>query len=91
MAGVDKTVNYGNYYNFYGKNGGLNFFEANQSIAISVLAADDGLTRYDPKYVRMIAKFFYLDEEGNNIYVNIPVHNCTDKEWARFHTPDQDT
>ena len=49
------------------------------------------MTRYDPRYVRMIAKFFYLDEIGNNVYKNIPVHNCTDKEWARFHQPDKET
>ena len=67
---------------------GLNFFDANQTIAISILSADDGLTRYDPKYVRMIAKFFYLDEDGNNVYENIPVRSCTDKEWAKLHEPD---
>ena len=87
MAGYDQTINYHVLHNHYEEEG-LNLLEANQNIAISVVGDYDGLTKYDPKYVRMIAKYFYLDEQGNNIYENIPVNTCTDNDWAKFHTPD---
>ena len=50
---------------YYGEEEGLNLFEAKQSIAISVIGASDGMTKYDPKYVRMIGQYFYLDQKGN--------------------------
>ena len=49
------------------------------------------MTKYDPRYMRMIGQYFYLDKEGNWIYEDIPMRNCTDKEWARFHPPDKDS
>ena len=78
MAGYDQTINYHVLHNEYGEEG-LNLLETNQNIAISVVSDYDGMTKYDPKYVRMIAKYFYLDEKGNNIYENVPVNSCTDK------------
>ena len=56
--------------------------KSGQSIAVSVTGASDGQTKYDPKYVRMIAEYFYQDEQGEFVYENIPLHSCTEAEWA---------
>ena len=69
-------------HSYYAENEGLNLFQANQSIAISVKGANDGETKYDPRYVRMIAYYFEGDINGDTIRYDIPVHNCTEKEWA---------
>ena len=53
------------------------------------MGASDGVTKYDPKYVRVIGQFFYVDEEGNWHYEDIPMTTCSDEAWARFHTPDK--
>ena len=68
--------------NLYGADKGINMSKAGQSIAVSVIGASDGETKYDSKYVRMIAEYFYQDEEGEFIYENVPLHSCTETEWA---------
>ena len=49
------------------------------------------MTKYDPKYVRVIAQYFYIDEKGDWIYEDIPMRTCSDEAWAKFHPPDQGT
>ena len=65
--------------------------KSGQSIAVSVTGASDGQTKYDSKYVRMIAEYFYQDEQGEFVYENIPLHSCTEAEWAKFNKPDSVT
>ena len=76
---------------FYGEEEGLSLIKGNQTIAVAVLGAFDGTTKYDPKYVRVIGQYFHLNEEGNFIYEDIPMRSCSDDDWARFHTPDKDS
>ena len=53
------------------------------------MGASDGITKYDPKYVKVIGQHFYTDEEGKTHYNDIPMRPCSDEAWARFHTPDK--
>ena len=62
IAGSDPTINYSILYNYYGNDQGLNLFEANHSFAISVTGYNDNLTKYDPRYVRMIAQYYNYSE-----------------------------
>ena len=50
----------------------------------------DGLPKYDPKYVRMIARYDIKDEAGNWDFENHPVHTCTEDDWARFYELDKE-
>ena len=42
------------------------------------------MTKYDPKYVRLVADmFFELDENDfSNSYVSMPLHECTEEDWV---------
>ena len=55
LEGSDKTINYNSIQSYYGADKGLNLYESNHSIALSVTGAGDGTTKYDPRYVKMIA------------------------------------
>ena len=57
-AGSDPTINNNIVHNYFGANKGLNLYEANHSFAISVTGYNDNLTKYDPRYVRMIAQYY---------------------------------
>ena len=51
----------------------------------------DGKTRYDPRYVRLIAFYEYRDKARNmkREQIDIPLHDCTDEDWAHFYPPDE--
>ena len=77
-AGSNPTINYNVLQNYYGAEKGLNLFESNHSFAVSVIGEKDKLTKYDPRYVRMIAQYYsYSEELKQNIYTEIPIVSCT--------------
>ena len=59
VAGTDPTINYNVVQSYYGAEKGLNLYESNERLAISVIGANDNKTKYDPRYVRMIAQYYY--------------------------------
>ena len=49
------------------------------------------MPKYDPRYVRMIAQYFAFDELTEEyVYTEIPLIQCTQKEWEKFYTPTSD-
>ena len=46
----------------------------------------DGKPRYDPKYVRLIARY-----EKSGEYTDIPLDDCTEDDWAKFYDPSEKT
>ena len=44
----------------------------------------DGKPRYDPKYVRLIARY-----EKSGEYTDIPLDDCTEDDWAKFYDPSE--
>ena len=77
IAGFDPTINYNSVNSYYGPEQGLNLFEANHRFAISVLGASDGKTKYDSRYVRLFASYFYTGESGEDIYETLTLSQCT--------------
>ena len=77
-SGSDKTINYNLLDGQYGAEKGMNMSKAGQIIAVSVIGASDGQTKYDSKYVRMIAEYFYQDKQGEFVYENVPLNSCTE-------------
>ena len=78
MAGSNPTINYNVFQNYYGPDKGLNLYEANHSIAISVKGIHDDMPKYDPRYVRMIAQYFAVNNQtGEYDYIEIPLIQCT--------------
>ena len=78
MAGTDPTINNNIVHSYYGAEKGLNLYEANQHLAISVIGANDNMTKYDPRYVRMIAQYYYYEPKLNeDVYTEIPLIPCT--------------
>ena len=73
VDGSDPTINFNIVHNKYGPEEGLNFKEANQSIAFSVIGANDKGAKFDPRYVKMTALFFYTDETGEDIFEELPL------------------
>ena len=61
--------------------------EANMRVAISILGNYDWLTKYDRKYVRLVADF-YSDLEDK--YIQLPLRKCTEQDWAEFYEPDEE-
>lgn len=55
--------------------------------AFSVVGTD-GMTKYDPRYVRMIARYDLKKESGEWEFIDLPLHSCTEDDWAAFHEPD---
>ena len=49
------------------------------------------MPKFDPKYVRLVADYSDVDENGNSKYIKLPLHTCTEKDWASFYPPDQET
>ena len=39
----------------------------------------------------LIAEYFYQDAEGEFVYENVPLHSCTEAEWAKFNKPNSET
>ena len=62
MSGSNPTINYNVYQNYYDAEKGLNLYDSNHSFAVSVIAPYDGKPKYDPRYVRMIALFYAVDD-----------------------------
>ena len=54
--------------------------ENNQRIAIAILGNKDWQTKYDRKYVRLVADIFYetYDNGQNEQYVPVLLHECTE-------------
>ena len=53
--------------NYYAGEQGLNLNETNFMFAISVVGMLDEVTKYDPRYVKMMAIHYYIDSEGQGI------------------------
>ena len=61
-AGTDPIINNSIVHNYYGADKGLNFFNSNHRIAISIIG-NDKIPKYDPRYVKTIALYYDLDLE----------------------------
>ena len=49
------------------------------------------MPKYDPRYVRMIAQYFAVNNQtGEYDYIEIPLIQCTQKEWEKFYPPSSD-
>ena len=47
---------------------GFDFSKANQRLAVAVLGWDNFTTKYDPKYVRLVAKYVSFEKDGTANY-----------------------
>ena len=61
-AGSNPTINYNLLQNYYGPEKGLNLYESNHSFAVSVISNDDDKPKYDPRYVTMVAYYYYYND-----------------------------
>ena len=76
-VGAGAVISTSSVSNYYGIDNGLSLNETNQRIAISVIGKNDGMPKFDPKYVRLIADYTDVDENGNEISIKLPLHTCT--------------
>ena len=57
IAGANPIINNNTKHNYYGAEKGLNFYESNHRVAISIIG-NDKVPKYDPRYVRLIALYY---------------------------------
>mmetsp|Transcript_2935 Transcript_2935/g.3998 ORF Transcript_2935/g.3998 Transcript_2935/m.3998 type:complete len:146 (-) Transcript_2935:1399-1836(-) len=48
-------------------------------------------SRSDPRYIQWVARYIIQDEAGGYRYDLIPMHECSDAELAKLHSPDEST
>ena len=59
VSGSSQIITFNVFQSYYGPDKGFNMSENNQRIAIAILGNYDWLTKYDRKYVRLVADLFY--------------------------------
>ena len=52
--------------------------------AFSMVDAEGKLLN-DPRYVRLIALYSTLSENGERINKELPFHDCKEEDWAKFY------
>ena len=70
--------------NYYENDFEVNLLNSQQVFAVSTVGTD-GLPKYDPQYVRMIARYDVKDEDGNWSFEDHTLHTCTEEDWAKFY------
>ena len=40
------------------------------------------MTKYNPKYTRLVAQYKYTDEDGNYKLKDLPLYDCREEDWA---------
>ena len=69
-------------HSYYGtEEDGLDFSKTNQRLAVAVIGWD-WKTKYDPKYVRLMANYFSYEKDGTENILNLPLHACKEEDWA---------
>ena len=61
IAGTDPNINDNTVHNYYGAEKGLNLYDSNHPIAISIIG-NDRIPKYDQRYVRAIALYYDYNE-----------------------------
>ena len=51
----------------------------------------DGKPKYDSRYVRMMAINDEKTEDGSWNFIDSPLRDCTDEDWAKLYEPDLET
>ena len=74
-AGTDPNINNNVVHNYYDAEKGLNLYDSNHHIAISVIG-NDNIPKFDPRYVRLIALYYNYNEKVSS-YSEIPIVQCT--------------
>ena len=87
---ANPSINSNSIRNYFDKNSGVNLYRDKQIFAFSAVGTD-GVPKYDPRYVRMIARYDTKDEDGNWEFFDMPLHNCTDDDWAQFYDLDTES
>jgi len=55
--------------------------------AISMVGMN-GKPLYDPKYLRLIARYETKSKDGNWNWTEVPLLDCTEEDWAKFYPLD---
>lgn len=88
---TNPIINESNIQNYYGKQvEGIDLDETNQRFAISIVGKD-GQPKYDPRYVRLLAQYHEKNADGSQEFIDLPLHDCTEEDFAEFHTLDADS
>ena len=81
VEGSNPIINSSTIYNHYNfDSDGLSLNDANQKFAISIYG-DDWSTKYDPKYVRLLANIVTKDKDNKQKYQTLELHSCTEEDW----------
>ena len=64
VAGDDPVINNNTVHNYYSAEKGLNLYDSNHSIAISVVG-NGNIPKYDKRYVRLIALYYDSNLDGD--------------------------
>ena len=92
MKGANPIINTHSIFDFYNENkDGLNMKTTNQRFAISFFNSYEVKPLFDEEYVKLVATYVVKTEDGKEVRVDQPVHDCTEEDWAQFHPPDIDT
>ena len=62
VANTDPVINNTTVYNYYGAEKGLNLYDSNHQIAISIIG-NDKVPKHDPRYFRTIALHYDYNKE----------------------------
>ena len=55
------------------------------------LVSTDGQPLHDPKYVRLLAVYQELYEDGSSIAIEIPLRDCTEEDFAKFYPIEEES
>ena len=56
-------------------------------LALTIVNFATGEVKNDPKFVKWYGEFIDLSN-GNKTLSEIPMHECTEKDFAKFHEPE---
>ena len=75
-AGTDPNINNNVVHNYYGADKGLNLYDSNHRIAISIIGKDNK-PKFDPRYVKLIALYYDFIDNVDYVYTEVPFVQCT--------------
>ena len=72
--------------NFYDFNTRVNFNDMGYKMAFTVEGYLDGKIKDDPRYVKLLARMFYITD-GETHEKILSLHKCTEEDWSEFPEP----